>query len=116
MRFKMMLYDDPDSNLITSEKIWDILEEDISIINTILWVGISFEQSASLEYFRKVALGLQKQNRQNLVRQLIINTDDDSIHNMQSATSSSSSQNLVLVKMKADDALTRIVHLLNLVK
>eukprot|EP01025_Chloroclados_australasicus_P049249 TRINITY_DN5598_c0_g2_i1.p1 TRINITY_DN5598_c0_g2~~TRINITY_DN5598_c0_g2_i1.p1 ORF type:complete len:343 (-),score=20.19 TRINITY_DN5598_c0_g2_i1:87-1034(-) len=31
MRFKMMLYDDPDSNLITSEKIWDILEEDISI-------------------------------------------------------------------------------------
>ena len=53
--FKVMLYDDEEGDCITPEDVWDVLEEDLAVADAVLWLGISFEQSASTEYFRKVS-------------------------------------------------------------
>eukprot|EP01023_Acetabularia_acetabulum_P019828 TRINITY_DN20181_c0_g1_i2.p1 TRINITY_DN20181_c0_g1~~TRINITY_DN20181_c0_g1_i2.p1 ORF type:complete len:403 (-),score=59.78 TRINITY_DN20181_c0_g1_i2:254-1387(-) len=110
LRFKMVLYEDPDTDKITSEDIWELLQADLQVADAVLWVGISFEQSASLEYFRKVVRILQDSDRENQVKQLVVNIDEDALHNIQLATSSNSSQKLVFVKMAADEALTQLAQ------
>ena len=45
-------------DVITPEDVFDIMEEDVQQADLILWVGISFEQSASTAYFRRVSLSL----------------------------------------------------------
>eukprot|EP00882_Tetradesmus_deserticola_P012542 GHRQ01013295.1.p1 GENE.GHRQ01013295.1~~GHRQ01013295.1.p1 ORF type:complete len:274 (+),score=102.11 GHRQ01013295.1:252-1073(+) len=57
MRFKVMLYDDEQGDCITPEDVFEQLEDDLAAAGAVLWVGISFEQSASTEYFRKVRRG-----------------------------------------------------------
>ncbi len=47
-------------DVITPEDVFDIMEEDVQQADLILWVGISFEQSASTAYFRRVSLSLNK--------------------------------------------------------
>ena len=42
-------------DVITPEDVFDIMEEDVQQADLILWVGISFEQSASTAYFRRVS-------------------------------------------------------------
>lgn len=43
-------------DVITPEDVFDVMEEDVQQADLILWVGISFEQSASTAYFRRVSL------------------------------------------------------------
>lgn len=64
LRFKIMLYNDEEGDCVVgSEEMWELLEKDLSAVDMILWVGISFEQSASVEYFRKVRSMLVEQQR-----------------------------------------------------
>lgn len=51
---QVMLYDDEQGDCITPEDVFERLEEDLEVAGAVIWVGISFEQSASTEYFRKV--------------------------------------------------------------
>lgn len=44
--------------MITPEDVFDIMEEDVQQADLVLWVGISFEQSASTAYFRRVSWSL----------------------------------------------------------
>lgn len=44
LRFKIMLYDDKQSEKITPEKVYERLETDLEEADLIIWVGISFEQ------------------------------------------------------------------------
>jgi len=55
-----MLYDDDEGDVITPEDLWDIMKDDVVVADMILWVGISFEQSASTTYFRKVRTFLRE--------------------------------------------------------
>ena len=41
-------------DVITPDDVFDAMEADLKLADMILWVGISFEQSASTSYFRKV--------------------------------------------------------------
>ena len=45
----------PADDVITPEDVFDIMEEDVQQADLVLWVGISFEQSASTAYFRRVS-------------------------------------------------------------
>ena len=47
------------ADVITPEDVFDVLEEDVGAADMILWVGISFQQSASTAYFRRVRHFLQ---------------------------------------------------------
>lgn len=50
-----MLYDDQEGDCITPSLVWGQWEADLAAADLVVWVGISFEQSASAEYFRKVS-------------------------------------------------------------
>lgn len=47
-----MLHSD---HVITPETVYERMEEDMASADLVLWVGISFQQSASTQYFRNVS-------------------------------------------------------------
>ena len=55
LRFRVLLYDDQEGHLITRVNALDtILADDLKHCEWIVWVGASFEQSASCEHLRKM--------------------------------------------------------------
>lgn len=55
LRFRVLLYGDEEGGLINSSASWeDGLRSDLSKCGWIVWVGVSFFQSASCEHFRTV--------------------------------------------------------------
>ena len=52
------------ADVITPDDVFDVLEEDVRDADMILWVGISFQQSASTAYFRRVRGYLQASRTQ----------------------------------------------------
>mmetsp|Transcript_4226 Transcript_4226/g.17898 ORF Transcript_4226/g.17898 Transcript_4226/m.17898 type:complete len:201 (-) Transcript_4226:145-747(-) len=81
LRPKMMLYDDHDGELITPSQVWDVLKADLLEAQLVLWVGISFEQSASVSYYRRV-LRLAP-----ALKMVVVNPSDEAIWNLKSALS-----------------------------
>jgi hypothetical protein len=71
---------------VTPSDILDTLENDLQTADLILWVGVSFEQSASTEYFRQVRRMLQESGRLKLCKQVIVNLSDEALWNVLSAT------------------------------
>jgi len=60
-RTGILLYDDPDAALITpAAPAWRLLAGDLARAAAVLWLGISFEQSASVAYFSRVVRGLRE--------------------------------------------------------
>lgn len=53
--------------------MFETLEEDLEVADCVLWVGISFEQSASVEYFRRVRSILGSLKRLDYVTQVCMN-------------------------------------------
>ena len=45
----------PTDSVITPETVYEVMEDDMAVADLVLWVGISFEQSASTQYFRNVS-------------------------------------------------------------
>jgi len=87
LRFKVMLYEDAESEVITPEEVMDLMEEDTKAADLILWVGISFQQSASTAYFRKVRHWLQESGKSERVVQAVINPSDEAVWNLMTALS-----------------------------
>ena len=77
---------------ITPDEVWERMEDDIQAADLILWVGISFEQSASTMYFRRVRQFLAQANRLATTQQAIINLSDESLWNLLSACSNTGAQ------------------------
>ena len=65
----------------------DLMEEDSKAADLILWVGISFQQSASTAYFRKVRKWLQEAGKLEDVVQAVINPSDEALWNLKTASS-----------------------------
>ena len=63
LRLRVMLYDDAQGDAITPDEVLDLLEADVATADAVLWVGLSFEQSATTSYFRKVRAALQAVGR-----------------------------------------------------
>ena len=82
-----MLYEDAESEVITPEEVMDLMEEDTKAADLILWVGISFQQSASTAYFRKVRHWLQESGKSERVVQAVINPSDEAVWNLMTALS-----------------------------
>jgi len=81
VRPKIMLYDDSQSELITPDVVMEVMDADILEADLILWVGISFQQSASLEYFRNVSRVIKECGREGDVAQAIVNPCEESHFN-----------------------------------
>lgn len=80
---KMVSFDADDC--ITPDDVFEVLEEDMEEADLILWVGISFEQSASTSYFRKAREFLLRAGRWQSCTQALINLSEDAHFNLLSA-------------------------------
>ncbi|KAL4857414.1 Phototropin-1B [Chlorella vulgaris] len=99
LRFKVMMYDDGEAECITPDDVMEVMEEDVKGADLVLWVGISFQQSASTMYFRKEA------GRLGLTAQAIINPSDEALFNLRSAMSNQSELRVIEVLAAADEVL-----------
>lgn len=70
-----------------------------------LWVGISFEQSASTEYFKKVRTMLASSGRLAAVSQVLVNPSDDVYFNLLSSCSNTGELRLLDVRRTSDELL-----------
>lgn len=110
MRFRVMLYDDEQASAITSDDVFEQLEEDLQVADLILWVGISFEQSASVEYFKKARHILGSNGRLAAVRQVVINPSEEPLFNLISACCNASELQVTAVRGSSDDVLTQLAE------
>ncbi len=110
LRFKVMMYDDDDGEYITPDAVMDLMEEDVKGADMILWVGISFQQSASTSYFRKVRHWLQEEDRDQRVVQVVINPSDEALWNVLTASSNQGELNILEVLGTSDDILPMLVE------
>ena len=85
-RPRVMLYGDGHSEAVTPNEILDLLEEDMAQADLVLWVGLSFKQSASVEYFRQALRHLRAEGREEVVPHFILNPDaEDVLWNLKTA-------------------------------
>ena len=63
LRPRVLLYGDAEDGVITPAAALDLLEAEAAGADLILWVGLSFEQSASAAYFRDVRRSLAAAGR-----------------------------------------------------
>eukprot|EP00803_Ostreobium_quekettii_P008684 evm.model.scf_2800.2 EVM.evm.TU.scf_2800.2 scf_2800:12862-16964(-) len=108
LRSKIMLYDDAQGEcIVRSGALWELLAADLQVADIIVWVGISFEQSASVEYFRRVSSLLATMGREG-VRQVLINPSDCTAWNLDSATSDMDKIEVMEVIAEADVVLPKL--------
>ena len=63
LRFRVLLYDDQESHLISSANpLADLLPHDLEQCHAVVWVGISFQQSASCQHFGLVLAAALRAN------------------------------------------------------
>mmetsp|Transcript_4506 Transcript_4506/g.16170 ORF Transcript_4506/g.16170 Transcript_4506/m.16170 type:complete len:117 (-) Transcript_4506:96-446(-) len=101
----MLLYDDSQQDLVVDDFMHlGTLDDDLSEADAILWIGISFEQSASAELFREVSRSLRECGRQDVL-QVLVNPDVDSYWNVVTAVSDIDELNFAVVHEKSDSVL-----------
>lgn len=55
VRFRVLFYDDLEHDcIVDSNAIFDLIASDVGRVRLVLWLGVSFEQSASCDYLRRV--------------------------------------------------------------
>jgi NAD-dependent SIR2 family protein deacetylase len=105
-RFKILMYDDKQGDLITSPAVISTMRADIRNAEAIVWAGISFEQSASCEHFREARDTLCAV--QASVPCFIVNPDaSNALFNLKTACGVDDG-NIHIVSMTSDDAFRSI--------
>jgi len=107
LRPRIMFYNDDDESLII-EDFDELLEKDLESADLILWIGISFEQSASVEHFRRVRRLATKTTGTSGTMNVVINPDDDPLWNLKTGMSNVNDLNLKQINAKSDDVLPAI--------
>ncbi|KAL4422791.1 hypothetical protein ABPG75_008988 [Micractinium tetrahymenae] len=105
MRFKVMMYDDGEAECITPDDVMDLMEEDVKAADLVLWVGISFQQSASTMYFRKARCWIQEAGRLDQCVQALVNPSDEALFNLRTAMSNQSELRVLEVLAESDEVL-----------
>jgi hypothetical protein len=105
-----MLYADPAETLITPP--FDAaLAADLAAADAVLWVGISFEQSASVEHFRRARRALQAAGLAATVPQLVVNPAAEAAFNVATAVANAGELRLLHARATADEFLARLAQL-----
>ena len=105
-----MLYADPAEGLITPP--FDAaLAADLAAADAVLGVGISFEQSASVEHFRRARRALQAAGLAGRVPQLVVNPAAEAAFNVATAVANAGELHLMHARATADDFLAALAQL-----
>ena len=108
-RPRVMLYGDGHSEAVTPNEILDLLEDDMADADLVLWGGLSFKQSASVEYFRQALRHLRSAGRENDVPLVVLNPDAEALWNLRTACTNTDSLPLFQVEAASDDVLPALV-------
>ena len=73
----------------------ELLASDVLEVDLVIWVGISFEQSATTEYFKRVQRALAAAQRN--IPMAIVNPTEDALFNLQSSIFNTSELDLIQV-------------------
>lgn len=108
-RPRVMLYGDGHSEAVTPNEILDLLEDDMADADLVLWVGLSFKQSASVEYFRQAVGHLRSAGREADVPLVVLNPDAEALWNLRTACTNTDCLQLFQVEAASDDVLPGLV-------
>ena len=109
LRFRVLMYDDKEGHLISkANPLVDLLPTDIVECNAILWVGISFRQSASCQHFGRALSALRatvSQGQQQVALFIIGPNPKDSLENLMDGLQMQlgESQGVYTVEAKSDE-------------
>ena len=86
LRWRIMLYDDKESEIVTPAGVMAMMETDALAADLVLWLGISFEQSASTAYFRHIRSALCRHGKSE-TPMCVVNPSEDAVFNIWTAVS-----------------------------
>lgn len=115
LRFRVLMYDDEEGHLIHRgiNPMDILLEDDLKSAIAVLWIGISFEQSASCEHFRKVWEMLRK-NDATRIPCFLVNPDAHNVlFNLQATIGDVCNDNenpLRIVQSTSDGFFQQLLH------
>jgi len=113
LRFGMMLYDDPHGELLVkASKIPELIELDVREVDCILWIGVSFAQSATVGYFRQIERFRSRSNIRVPLQHVIVNTNDTCIWNLLTALHDTHQviERIIFVRASANEAVPSLLH------
>lgn len=93
---------------ITPEGVMDMLDTDMATADCVLWVGLSFEQSATTSYFRRVRSALSAAGRFAAVPQFLVNPSDEALWNLLSSCSNQGEVEVAAIIASSDDVLPKV--------
>jgi hypothetical protein len=92
-----MLYEDPESRLIVPDDVEETYLQDCASAEAVVWAGISFKQSASVQYFKHV------RSRAPHLFHVLVNPCDDAEFNLTSAVANAAELDICAALCSADD-------------
>ena len=102
LRWRIMMYDDKEADLVTDPGVMAMMGADVAEADVVLWLGISFEQSASTAYFRHVRAALDRCGKGHTVPVVIVNPSEDATFNIITAVSNMEQMRLWKVLQPSD--------------
>lgn len=106
LRPRVMLYNDPEERLIIHGDVEARIAADCSAADCVVWAGISFLQSASVEHFRRVRRAHQEQAGGRRVAHIIVNPCEEAVFNLTSAVANAQQVHFLSVVAPADEFFT----------
>ncbi|KAJ8602613.1 hypothetical protein CTAYLR_010193 [Chrysophaeum taylorii] len=98
VRLRVMFYDDHEHDrVIDSEAVYKLISTDVPHVDIVLWLGISFEQSASCDYLRRV-----HRTQPDLVH-LVVNPSPEAAFNARSCLDNPDAADLRFIRATSDD-------------
>lgn len=86
----------------------DVLDTDMETADCVLWIGLSFEQSATTSYFRRVRSALASAGRFSQVPQFLINPSDEALWNLLSSCSNQGEVEVHAITASSDKILPKV--------
>ncbi|CAG9462906.1 unnamed protein product [Pedinophyceae sp. YPF-701] len=108
LRFAMMLYSDGEGHLITPNAALALLRSDACAAAAVLWVGLSFVQSASVSYFTAAYRASRSSGR--AVPHFVVNTDAEAMFDLASACADELHDDVALVQEDAATVLGAVAR------
>jgi len=104
VRWRVLLYGEPDDeqSMVVDPGSLQLVEADAVQVDLIVWAGISFEQSATTEYFKLVQRALVQAHRNTPMA--IINPAPEALFNIQSSVFNVEGLDLLPVNQTSDTA------------
>ena len=107
LRPRVLLYNDPEQHLVIPGDVEDVIGADCAAADCVVWAGISFLQSASVEHFRRVRRAQQHAGSGAPAVHIIVNPCEEAAFNLTSAVANADGFTLLTAVCSADEFFTQ---------